>query len=36
MIDRILHHAVVVVTEGESFRMKEAKTQGGELAKKKA
>jgi len=36
MIDRILHHAVVVVTEGESFRMKEAKTRGGELAKKKA
>jgi hypothetical protein len=28
MIDRILHHAVVVVTEGESFRMKEAQDQG--------
>jgi IstB-like ATP binding protein len=24
MLDRLLHHAVVVVTEGESFRMKEA------------
>ena len=35
MIDRILHHAVVVVTEGESFRMKEARTRGGELPKKK-
>ena len=23
MLDRLLHHAVVVVTEGESFRMKE-------------
>jgi hypothetical protein len=29
MIDRLLHHAVVVVTKGESFRMKEAKTRGG-------
>jgi len=29
MIDRIFHHAVVVVTEGETFRMKEAKTRGG-------
>jgi len=34
MIDRILHHAVVVVTEGESFRMKEAKTRGGDPPKK--
>lgn len=29
MLDRLLHHAVVVVTEGESFRMKEAKARGG-------
>lgn len=29
MLDRLLHHAVVVVTEGESYRMREAKTQGG-------
>lgn len=29
MLDRLLHHAVVVVTEGESFRMKEARAQGG-------
>ena len=35
MIDRILHHAVVVVTEGESFRMKEAKTRGGAPPKRK-
>ena len=35
MIDRILHHAVVVVTEGDSFRMKEARSRGGDLPKKK-
>ncbi|MET0729182.1 MAG: IS21-like element helper ATPase IstB [Acidimicrobiales bacterium] len=29
MLDRLLHHAAVVVTEGESYRMREAKTQGG-------
>jgi DNA replication protein DnaC len=29
MLDRLLHHAVVTVTEGESFRMREAKTRGG-------
>lgn len=29
MLDRLLHHAVVVVTEGESFRMKEARSRGG-------
>src|SRR5438128_354244 len=29
MLDRLLHHAVVVVTEGESFRMREAKQRGG-------
>ena len=29
MLDRLLHHAVVVVTEGESYRMREAKTNGG-------
>jgi len=35
MIDRIVHHAFVVVTEGESFRMKEAKTRGGGPPKRK-
>jgi DNA replication protein DnaC len=35
MIDRILHHAVVVVTDGESFRMKEARSRGGDLPRKK-
>jgi len=29
LLDRLLHHAVVVVTEGESFRMKEARSRGG-------
>lgn len=29
LLDRLLHHAVVVVTDGESFRMKEAKSRGG-------
>lgn len=29
LLDRLLHHATVVVTEGESFRMKEAKSRGG-------
>jgi len=29
LLDRLLHHAVVVVTEGESFRMKEARSKGG-------
>jgi DNA replication protein DnaC len=29
LIDRLLHHAVVVVTAGESFRMREARSRGG-------
>src|SRR5215467_860324 len=29
LIDRLLHHAVVLVTAGESFRMREARTRGG-------
>jgi len=29
LLDRLLHHASVVVTEGESFRMKEARVRGG-------
>ena len=29
LLDRLLHHAVVVATEGESFRMKQARTKGG-------
>lgn len=34
MIDRLLHHSVVVVTEGESFRLREARSRGGERRKK--
>ena len=29
LLDRLLHHAVVVVTEGDSYRMREARTRGG-------
>jgi DNA replication protein DnaC len=29
LLDRLLHHAVVVVTDGESFRMREARSRGG-------
>jgi DNA replication protein DnaC len=29
LLDRLLHHSVVVLTDGESFRMREAKTKGG-------
>jgi DNA replication protein DnaC len=29
LLDRLLHHAVVIVTAGESYRMKEAKQRGG-------
>ena len=36
MLDRLLHHAVVIVTEGESYRMREAKTRGGSRTKKSA
>jgi DNA replication protein DnaC len=36
MLDRLLHHAVVIVTEGESYRMREAKTRGGGRPKKSA
>jgi DNA replication protein DnaC len=33
MLDRLLHHAVVVATEGESYRMREARTRGGSRTK---
>jgi len=29
VLDRLLHHATVVVTEGESHRMRQARTRGG-------
>jgi IstB-like ATP binding protein len=27
LLDRLLHHSIVVVTRGESFRMRESKTR---------
>ena len=34
LLDRLLHHAIVVVTEGQSFRMRQARTKtGGRLTK---
>jgi DNA replication protein DnaC len=29
LLDRLLHHSIVVATEGESFRMRQARSQGG-------
>lgn len=29
LLDRLLHHSVVVLTDGESFRMREARQKGG-------
>jgi len=29
LLDRLLHHASVVVTDGESYRMREAREKGG-------
>ena len=36
LLDRLVHHAVVVVTEGDSYRMREAKTRGGGRRPKKS
>jgi DNA replication protein DnaC len=33
LLDRLLHHANVVVTEGDSYRMREAKTKGAAATK---
>ena len=33
LLDRLLHHSNVVVTDGESFRMREARAKGEHLAK---
>lgn len=35
LLDRLVHHGIVVVTSGESFRMKEARSRGGLLSSKK-
>lgn len=34
LLDRLVHHSVVVVTDGESFRMREARQRGGSPPKK--
>src|SRR6266566_2810714 len=34
LLDRLLHHSNVVVTEGESFRMRQARSRGGGRPKK--
>ena len=31
LLDRLLHHSIVVVADGESFRMREARKKGGPL-----
>ncbi len=35
LLDRLVHHGIVVVTSGESFRMKEARTRGTQFSSKK-
>jgi DNA replication protein DnaC len=34
LLDRLLHHANVVVTNGDSYRMREARIKGGTTLKK--
>jgi DNA replication protein DnaC len=33
LLDRLLHHANIVITEGDSYRMREARTRGGATPK---
>jgi DNA replication protein DnaC len=35
LLDRLLHHAHVVVTDGDSYRMREARARGGERLNKR-
>lgn len=35
LLDRLLHHANVIVTDGESYRMREARTKGGPATKRR-
>ena len=35
LLDRLLHHSVVVITDGESFRIREARKQGGSRRSRK-
>jgi DNA replication protein DnaC len=34
LLDRLLHHANVVVTDGDSYRMRQARAKGGTTPKK--
>ncbi len=36
LLDRLLHHSVVVLTDGESFRMREAREKGGPTRRRKS
>ena len=33
MLDRLLHHCHTTITDGDSYRMRQAKTNGGTLLK---
>jgi DNA replication protein DnaC len=35
LLDRLLHHANVIVTDGESYRMREARAKGGTTTKRR-
>jgi DNA replication protein DnaC len=35
LLDRLLHHAHIVVTDGESYRMREARAKGGNTTKRR-
>ena len=35
LLDRLLHHANLVVTDGESYRMREARAKGGTATKRR-
>ncbi len=35
LVDRLVHHSIVIVTDGESFRMREARQRGGAPPKKR-
>jgi DNA replication protein DnaC len=35
LLDRLVHHSVVVVTDGDSYRMREARQRGGARTKKR-
>jgi DNA replication protein DnaC len=34
LLDRLLHHATVIATDGESYRMREARGRGGAKTKR--